>query len=489
MTHRGTTRLLAVYAVFAVMALLGFYWDEVWHTDRGRDSFWIPAHQMLYAGVTGIFLVAVSWILILSFRQVSMRDIMRNRPLMLVFIGSSLTLLDAPIDGFWHNAYGRDAVFWSPPHVLAVASLFTVASGMLLLASRQTGRSGQILTPITAALAMGALVVLMMEYDSDVPQFTNALYLPGMVLHSMLAFSLVGLVTNQRWIFTITAVAYTAMMGLVLIFLTTIGFSTPILPAFILPAIALDLMTQRRWPLAARALVYAAVLFLVYGLYLNIALGGVQIHGRDVLLGLPLAFLLGIGVLLATTRGKVIQPGPAATALALIASMLIPATALAHDPGQGEDVGFVHFTANRTDHRIDLSALVTEPEDCSGITSRGLVARRARQEVRSDLVQTADCEYTGSLTVTDRGRWFVYIELVIDDRDVEAWLPVIAGDSSARYEKRSWIYVPPDRIVTSSTIVFGGLIYLLSLGLFTGVVLVFRDEHRARVQRRHPPGT
>ena len=27
------------------------YWDESWHTDIGRDSFWTPAHLLLYGAM------------------------------------------------------------------------------------------------------------------------------------------------------------------------------------------------------------------------------------------------------------------------------------------------------------------------------------------------------------------------------------------------------------------------------------------------------
>lgn len=33
------------------MALFATYWDDSWHTDKGRDEFAIPPHLLLYGGV------------------------------------------------------------------------------------------------------------------------------------------------------------------------------------------------------------------------------------------------------------------------------------------------------------------------------------------------------------------------------------------------------------------------------------------------------
>ena len=41
------------------MSLFGTYWDDAWHTDRGRDSFFAAPHLALYAGVF-VALVGVS---------------------------------------------------------------------------------------------------------------------------------------------------------------------------------------------------------------------------------------------------------------------------------------------------------------------------------------------------------------------------------------------------------------------------------------------
>lgn len=42
------------------VALFGVYWDDAWHTDRGRDDLLSAPHLALYAGVA-IAVSVVGW--------------------------------------------------------------------------------------------------------------------------------------------------------------------------------------------------------------------------------------------------------------------------------------------------------------------------------------------------------------------------------------------------------------------------------------------
>ena len=37
------------------------YWDESWHTDIGRDSFWTPAHLLLYGAMAVVGVSIAVW--------------------------------------------------------------------------------------------------------------------------------------------------------------------------------------------------------------------------------------------------------------------------------------------------------------------------------------------------------------------------------------------------------------------------------------------
>lgn len=483
MSRTTTIRLLYVYCVAGVLATLAFYWDEVWHTDRGRDSFWIPPHQMLYGSVAGILIVVAVWSALLSYRGASPRALVRYWPLALAFAGTAVTLLDAPIDGVWHNWFGRDAVFWSPPHVLAVAGLTTAAAGMLLLASGVAGWIGDVLTVVTAALVMAAQIVLVMEYESDVPQFATLWYLPVVALTACFTLGLAGAVSPLRWLGTLVSLTYALIMAAVVIFLSALGHSTPLIPVIAIAGVVYDLALQRGLPLPARVALYISSIYLTYALYLNNVLGGVRIEARDIVLGLPPSILIAWGVLaLIRSPGPVrrIRPSTAAATAAVVLALL-PMIALAHDPGQGPKVGMADLEATRDGRQITVNGRVTEPAQCDVLTARGLVARRARHEVRAPLTPAGNCTFTGTLQVTERGRWFVYLELNAPEGPVEVWLPVIAGDGQAHSTKTSWIYIPPKRNVNAVALVSGTLIYALSLALFGSCIVAFR---RTREQRR-----
>lgn len=485
MSRRWTLAILIAYCICGTLTTLAFYWDEAWHTDKGRDSFWIPAHQMLYGSVAGLIAIVAIWSAILSYNQIAWSDIIRHWPLTLAFTGATVTLLDAPIDGVWHNTFGRDAVFWSPPHVLAVAGLTMTAAGMLLKASGVGGRAGHVLTVMTAALVMSASVVLVMEYDSDVPQFSTLWYLPVIALTATFTLSLASSVSPLRWIGTLTSLTYAGIMTAVFVFLNLVLDSTPIIPPLVIPGLVFDLTRRYRLPIPIRGALYSMALYATYTPYLNEMLNGVSLSVNDVLIGLPLSVVVSTLVLYAIEGGtpqpadRMSPRAPVAVAALLLA--LIPTFVIAHDPGQGPKVGNAELTATQTDGQLSVTGQITEPEPCDVFTARGVVARRAREEVRGSLQQTGDCTFSGQLSLPERGRWFVYLELDQSGEGVEVWLPVISGDGTREFAKESWIYIPPTRKVNAISITAGIIIYGLSLALVTAVVVGFRRTRARRL--------
>ena len=96
--------------------------------------------------------------------------------------GGLAVLARAPVDELWHREYGRDAVLWSPPHLLAMSGSAALLAGLVLGMPAGTTRAR-----LGSALALGAFLVPVMEYEADVPQFGAALYLPVVVLGVALA--------------------------------------------------------------------------------------------------------------------------------------------------------------------------------------------------------------------------------------------------------------------------------------------------------------
>jgi hypothetical protein len=111
-----------------VVAIVGTYWDDAWHTDRGRDSFLIAPHLTLYGGVLVAGVVALGWAA-RRWAASGARGVVTDPPLALALAGPAGTLVSAPIDDARHRLFGRDAVLraalggqwplahrcWSPP--------------------------------------------------------------------------------------------------------------------------------------------------------------------------------------------------------------------------------------------------------------------------------------------------------------------------------------------------------------------------------------
>ena len=87
-----------------------------------------------------------------------------------------------------------------------------------------------------------------------------------------------------------------------------------------------------------------------------------------------------------------------------------------------------------------------------------VVARRAGQVRRSELVAAGDCRWKGRVEIGEPGRWFVYVVFARGTAQAEAWVPV---DDHSVSEQRP-LYVPPPRPGGSGQIVGGVVLYILA---------------------------
>src|SRR5713226_6147924 len=60
-----------LYVGFATMAVVGLMWDGAWHASWGRDTFFIPPHDVMYTAVTGLFVVSA--LILLSAHQLGVQ--------------------------------------------------------------------------------------------------------------------------------------------------------------------------------------------------------------------------------------------------------------------------------------------------------------------------------------------------------------------------------------------------------------------------------
>lgn len=468
-----------------VLAISGTYWDDAWHTDRGRDSFLIPPHISLYLGIAlaGAALAWEAWSRVRS----DGRSALRQPALALSCAGVVVTLAAGPIDNAWHLAFGRDAVLWSPPHMLGVAGSLALAVGLLMLFVDGGWPRMLQLTAAAAVLAVGLVPVL--EYETDVPQFAVLWYLPVLAFGSAFALGLIKTMLNDAWAATAAAAAYAAVRLLISVVLTLAGLPAPVLPLVLLPALALDLTAQRTRSRALIAGVYAASVYLTYVPYLNWVKSDVFLDADDVLAGLPLAAALSyLGFLLAdvprraATARATAGPAPAvasviAVGLVLAGFLSSPQPTLAHDPGQGQQVAEVRLTTRSAEGSASLTVDAGGRTGCGELEPVALIARRAGETVRSRLDESGGCRFAGSVALDQRGRWFLYGVFTREGETLETWLPAHVGERETVSAVRA-LYRPPETSGGMLKAVSGILVYAGFAAVIVLIAVLLRRRRR-----------
>ena len=120
---------------------LGALWDISWHESIGRDTFWTPAHIVIYLGgvvpglTCGWLALQATFFSPASARTATVRFWGARAPLgaWISIWGCFAMLTSAPFDDWWHNTYGLDVQILSPPHTLLAIGMFSVVLGVLLL--------------------------------------------------------------------------------------------------------------------------------------------------------------------------------------------------------------------------------------------------------------------------------------------------------------------------------------------------------------------
>jgi hypothetical protein len=429
---------LLVVVVAGAGALFATYWDDAWHTDLGRDAATIPPHLLLYGSVAVVGVVVVAWGLAALGRSRSLPEVLRQPPLLLAAAGGAVTLAAAPIDAAWHAAFGRDAVLWSAPHMLSVFG--TLALIMGILAGARPGVSPWISAAAAGALLLGVTVVPVMEFETDVPQFSEALYLPVLLAGVLFAAVVLRLAVPGPLPVARAVGIYALLRLAITVGLAALGRSTPDLPLAILGLAAVDLPWRTA---AARYGAGAAAVSLTAWLASAAGLASVP-AGAVAVVALPLLVAFLAALLAERRRAPRLGGLTSILLLAVAAVALSPARATAHDPGQGRAVTPVTLTG-ASDGRGTLTVTAEVGDGgCAALTPRRVVARRAGRTVAGTLAGTGRCRYAGTVAVPAAGRWFLYAELRQQGRAAEAWLPVDAGRTGRVVERRE-LYRPAGR--------------------------------------------
>lgn len=259
-------------ALAATAIVIGLQWDISWHETIGRDTFWTPAHIVIYiggimGGLTGGMLVLKA-----SFggpsplRSASVKVWGFRGPLgaWVCIWGAVAMLTSAPFDDWWHNAYGLDVEIISPPHMVLAAGFLSIILGAMFLVAASQNRTASnqalnVLYTYTGGILILMLVILTMEY-----MFPNKQHSQEFFNVSALAFpfalTMVGRSSGLRWPATTAALIYT-VHRLLMIWILPLFPGEPLLapiyreithfvvppfpPLLIVPAVAIDFLLKR----------------------------------------------------------------------------------------------------------------------------------------------------------------------------------------------------------------------------------------------------
>jgi hypothetical protein len=298
-----------VWCVVAAVtsALLGAHWDIAWHRSIGRDTFWTPAHVMIYlcgvlAGIAcGYLILATTFGSDERARAASVKMWGFRGPLgaFIASWGGVAMLTSAPFDDWWHNAYGLDTKVLSPPHVLLITGVLAVQTGALILIlgrlNRAEGGARRRLDRLllyTGGMILSVMYILVVEYLFAF-QMHSAVFYRAAALAFPVVLAGIGSASDSRWAATALAGVYTALQLAMLWILPLVPAEPKLGPVYqkithlipmafplllIVPAAAMDLLRPRlagmgRWRAAAvLGVVYLGLLAAVQWPFANFLL-------------------------------------------------------------------------------------------------------------------------------------------------------------------------------------------------------------------------
>jgi hypothetical protein len=160
-------------AFAATCIAIGIRWDISWHETIGRDTFWTPAHMVIYlggalGGCIGGWLAIQNTFLS---RGAAVNVFGGRAPIgaWVAIWGAVAMLASGPFDNWWHNAYGLDVKIISPPHAVLGLGMFGISFGALLLVLSRQNRledgKGSGLFVFVGGMFVVLAAVFIMEYS------------------------------------------------------------------------------------------------------------------------------------------------------------------------------------------------------------------------------------------------------------------------------------------------------------------------------------
>ncbi len=280
--------------VFAAACItVGIIWDISWHVTIGRDSFWTPAHLAIYLGgsLGGLVAAWITWLATFRNRSewedstVGILGIRSPLGAWVTMWGGAAMLTSAPLDDWWHNAYGLDVKILSPPHALLAAGMYGVVTGAALLVAAARNRaqvegSSRWFVILALGLQLALASILLTEVSFPNLQHTARFYLASAALYPTFLVA-AARYSPLRWAATRMALVYSGLL-LVMIWVLPLFSAEPKLapvfnrvthmvpPAFplllLIPALVIDASYQflNRWSFRGRGWVQVSVAALAF---------------------------------------------------------------------------------------------------------------------------------------------------------------------------------------------------------------------------------
>ncbi|MFZ0679283.1 hypothetical protein [Candidatus Binatus sp.] len=205
--------------------LFGGYWDISWHISIGRDTFWTPAHMMIY--LAGVLAGVASGYAILSTTFGSSQEAKDasisvwgfRGPLgcFMAAWGGFAMLTSAPFDNWWHNAYGLDVKIVSLPHsMLGIGELMIELGAMLLVCAHLNRATGAYQRKLDwLLLVIGGIVVagsaLFILESTPMEFMHSSSFYRAVATAFPVALIAITVVSKKRWPATTMAAIYTAL--------------------------------------------------------------------------------------------------------------------------------------------------------------------------------------------------------------------------------------------------------------------------------------
>ncbi len=133
------------FVISGLCSFIGLLWDGAWHASWGRDTFFIPPHDLMYGGISLSMAMAVA-ILVTASRRLRDPSMLQlgflQAPLgiWISIVGMVVMFASAAYDDWWHNTIGHvegDVVLWSPPHFLGLLGALGTLGGAVLFVLRE----------------------------------------------------------------------------------------------------------------------------------------------------------------------------------------------------------------------------------------------------------------------------------------------------------------------------------------------------------------